>query len=477
MKPIYFIALTFVIIHSFGVASLSQIVRIEGQQMSSNDVLKQIERDAGLTIVNYAQDNYGFKQDYRHYVSVEKVFKALKEYYKEFNDTELVILNRGHGKYIIKSKNSNAVISEPADRSVHRKESHKIEDNIHSIEDFEEPMERVSNNETSKPKLPLLDVSIVEGKKTGDYQSKKDLVLDDLEPVSDEKLKNSTTISNNSLSDRANRVLGPLNDIDNRHFSNTGVLTGFLASPVLPNFLLGEGKSNIQIGTHIQIEERDDASTRETYDGELLSLNFSLSYGLSSDVEFVFEPKLAVHTGSFVLSNVGNRDLTFGLGETLIGLNYQPSIDLKVGQLMSGVRLKLPTGDSDKLLGTGGLDFGFFLSYQYEYSDYAFFIQPGIKIYEDHDIFNHLEVSNAFDISLGVNYIFNSKLAFGGKYSFSQSPFRQDHLASLYSDDVSVVSLSSLIEYWDELFRIDSQFGLSDTSAKFGLSLGWEKTF
>ena len=77
-------------------------VHIIGENLSAHDVIRQIEGRHDIRIVVDAEDHYGYRKDYDHWVTLEQFFVSLKKYYKTYNGVELVVEGGKRGRYYFK---------------------------------------------------------------------------------------------------------------------------------------------------------------------------------------------------------------------------------------------------------------------------------------------------------------------------------------------------------------------------------------
>ncbi|MBF0196710.1 MAG: DUF3187 family protein [Planctomycetes bacterium] len=94
-------------------AAPHDVVYIKGESMSCMDVLRQVQAQTDYKFSVRVEDSYGYRQDYDHHVSVEKVLKSLGEYFEEFNNEQIEVVDRGHGKLILERKKDELPVAAP----------------------------------------------------------------------------------------------------------------------------------------------------------------------------------------------------------------------------------------------------------------------------------------------------------------------------------------------------------------------------
>ena len=182
-------------------------------------------------------------------------------------------------------------------------------------------------------------------------------------------------------------------------------------------------------------------------------------------VRVVTDGGAAIVQGEVVPTGTGEESDESGLGDMLAKVRYfaleeqgnRPYIDL-------ALRLRLPTADEDKGLGSGEPDLTFFAEFTRTAGDAGFVLSElGYTVVADS---LEVELENRFLYSLGYAHRVHEKVQFSGYLDGRTA------VASGASDPLSLLLLSELRLSADLRFDIMLEFGLSDGSPDAGMMFG-----
>lgn len=81
-------------------ADMGRVVHIEGSKLGARDVLDQVAKQTGIVIRLPYDDDYGYRRDYDHWVSVADIVRETKNYYKMYNKMPLRLVPEGPKRYV-----------------------------------------------------------------------------------------------------------------------------------------------------------------------------------------------------------------------------------------------------------------------------------------------------------------------------------------------------------------------------------------
>jgi hypothetical protein len=487
-------------------ADMSQIVHVIGKNLSSSDVIKQVEKQTGLFIDNRIEDTFAYKQNYDSFVSVSGVFSSLKQYHLECNKTKIRIRDRGHNKFIIEpwltsrpikrlrlTKEVKNPVKEDLDLSSLPSKSSESQNKtpmnkmVADIMDsaIEMPKDDLFDN---KPKATvasskgLLNVDIVDGKRNHavDHNKiNKDFKFDDFDMTLNNKVKSTPNhVATKSLSDR---IIG-LNDRKGVFSAGilgfSGPLAGFLSTPHIPSNFLSDEAWELNIESEMQ-SGRGQSNVNgalEIYDSEYLALNIEGRKMVYENVEAVVETAFAAHTGDFSLIGAQNQNLGLDISGLKLGLNYFYDAEFNGIKMPIVIRpsLKLPVGQTNNMLNTGNSDYSLHLATNYDIEDYTLKLQLGYTFWGDHSFITSNKSNRGFDALLAFNFKVNQKFNAVTRLYFSESPLKNSNGPSFYSDDIFKVQVGAELNYLDHSFYILGNSGLSDSASDIGIMVHWK---
>jgi len=126
---------------------------------------------------------------------------------------------------------------------------------------------------------------------------------------------------------------------------------------------------------------------------------------------------------STINTGAANTSSEFGLGDTWLAATYSvEAMPYQWGYLDLGAKVKLPTGDTDKRLGTGEIDYSIQADYFKPLGDVTSFVTLAYKVkndysYEDSNIL----LNNVWYLSLGADYAVSKSLNTGVILDYQQA--------------------------------------------------------
>ena len=155
----------------------------------------------------------------------------------------------------------------------------------------------------------------------------------------------------------------------------------------------------------------------------------------------------------------------------------QPGNKRKIaGSLLLG--LKLPTGDSDRGLGSGQFDAGIYLPLRWSSNRWAFFAMPGAAFIGDPDTQGaDIAARNSFSLFGGVAYDYSQKTAWLIQLNYYTSPVEQTGLNELDRGalELDIGFHHRMAEGWilEFAFCEDLTLALPDFNLRLGLRWTW----
>ncbi len=478
-------------------ADMSQIVHIVGEDLSSSDVIKQVEKQSGLFIDNRLTDTFGYRQNYDSYVSVGKVLASLKQYHLECNKTKIRFIDRGHNKFIIESRLKAKPIKRLSFGKKNVKIVSKIPDEINSDKKKAAEVEGMVDNAYDKIEMPkddlvtapkavvapskgLLNVDIVDGKRTyavGNGRVNKNFEFDDLDMTSTVKNEQTVRPVSQPLNERYKGFGDRKNVFSAGVLGFSGPLAGFMATPHLPSQFLNNEAWQLNVNSEIQSGrgQSNANGALEFYDSEYFALNVEGRKTVYRNVEAVIGTTIAAHLGDISLVGAQNQSLGLDTSGLKLGLNYFYDIDFAGVDVPVVIHpsLKLPVGQTNNMLNTGNNDYALHVATQYSIDDYTLKLQVGYTFWGDHS-FIQSSKNRGFDALFGLNFKVNQKINTITRLYFSESPLKNSNGPSFYSDDVFKLQVGAEVNYLDHSFYILGNSGLSDSASDIGVMVHWK---
>jgi hypothetical protein len=155
------------------------------------------------------------------------------------------------------------------------------------------------------------------------------------------------------------------------------------------------------------------------------------SFGVSTSWLHVKSPNTVDADGNFIGAG-GARTTEQGIGDVNLSVSYDllDNINNVVG-LDVKTRLKIPTADEDKFLGSGKTDFGLNLEAYKTISNWTPYLNVGYRWKGDPEGINY---NNVWSTSLGADYKVNRDLIVGAAYDWQQK-------VTQFSDNVKEASV------------------------------------
>ena len=204
-------------------------------------------------------------------------------------------------------------------------------------------------------------------------------------------------------------------------------------------------------------------------DMEMTTFDLALAYGLTPRVTIRLEMPLVSMNGGFLdgflenyhdalgLPNYGREERpknTFGYhvanqGETWIdgdsdgfqwadmtfSLQYQltrPNRRRNPWEAALMGRIKFPVGDTDRGLGSGNYDFGFYLPVQWSRPPWNIYFMPGVAMISDPDPpERRIEARNSYSFFAGVGYAYTERLNLLIQVNYMSSPLENTGISEL----------------------------------------------
>jgi Protein of unknown function (DUF3187) len=203
-------------------------------------------------------------------------------------------------------------------------------------------------------------------------------------------------------------------------------------------------------------------------DMEMTTLDFSLAYGLTSNVAFQVDMPFVSMSGGFLdgflenyhralgTSNYGREERpknTFAYAVSRDSLPWvqgdsgglKPtdmtvSTQLRLidpaagGKTAAGlvVALKLPVGDTGQGLGSGQIDAGIYLPVGWSPSRWSFYVMPGAALINDPDTLGaHISARNSYSLFCGAAYDYSPSTTWVAQLNYYSSPIEETGLDAL----------------------------------------------
>lgn len=462
-------------------ADLDREVLIKGKKLSAQDVLSQAETQAEVIFFFPFEDAFDHRDDYNHRVTLHDVIREFIDYHKRYNQQDYELVPRSHGRYIFKKKESAQI-----------RMSQELDLN------FIEPLDEtgVEEKATAQPAggtfAGNLDVEVISREHNmGDSYtshfglkdpktSTKDMARRE---ASNEVEQDVEAVEENEPGKGRLSAVGT-GELSKSGFSTMplqGLLTGFMAPPLLPGSTLSENQRLLATRLTWQNEEQDAFSTRYfgKLDSELVTLRLDGRMWVMDRLEAMLEVPLGVHTGDFRVAGLRRSDLDFSLGDVTVGFNLDTGYSVFPSTaLMVGGRLKVPTGSADSFMGTENHDIGVYGAFQYHSGPLFSFLQIGATYYGDNENYSSLDTQAAFSASTGVEYVVMADISVNGALVYSQSPVESaSGLPGYLEDDLFHLQVGAFTRLLAHRFGLELQGGLSDTTPDIGASLTWQLLF
>lgn len=492
MKSFYFSILFVIITLSLSASELDQIVHIYGEQLTSKQVLEQVDSKTDLIIDNRLNDSYGFKKNYDNHVSVSKIFDALKEYFKEFNKLDIKIRTRGHAKYILEGPSSTTKIKRLIIKDVEKKDL-LVEDTRKAQRPKEDIIEVTSGKKETHAATSsslfdnLLDVDIVQGKKSSVATvkpSKNNFEIDDYS--FNKKFENENqsikvkkeNVKSDSLQKRLGIVALPGIDVQDYGLSFSGLLAGYLSPKTLPKHTLKNNSWYLNVGTEIQSGEGSEslAGVNQGYDSELYVFNVTGSKRLVDNLDIVSTLSIAGHNGDYVVLGVANSDLNPDIKEFSLGAVYEYPLTLgkTTLPLMASVTSKLPIGKASSLVSTEKTDLSLQIGSYYEFDHVLAKLQLGYNMWGGHKGLVNVSSHKGINVIGEVQYTLNNEYQLIGRINFLENPLANSASLGMFSDEVVSFQTGLSFEIYQQKFKVLANIGMSESASDFGLAFFWE---
>ncbi|MGA1870371.1 MAG: DUF3187 family protein [bacterium] len=102
-------------------------------------------------------------------------------------------------------------------------------------------------------------------------------------------------------------------------------------------------------------------------------------------------------------------------------------------------RLKIPTGDEKRGVGSGHSDHGFFLSTKFSLPPLSIYVNPSLILLSDPKTLGpDISVKNIFGLFGGAEYIFNKSWSALSQLNYYTSPFENTHINQLDTDSLEI---------------------------------------
>lgn len=171
---------------------------------------------------------------------------------------------------------------------------------------------------------------------------------------------------------------------------------------------------------------------------------------------------------------------SFGLriGEISVSSQFAlPAVKLGGHPLSSAVlgTLKIPVGDTDSGVGSGGYDVGFFLPVKWKGNRWGFHMMPGaIRIDDPKTLGAQVSARNSIGLFAGADYEYSHKWRLLAQFNYYSSPFEETGLDEL---DNGALELSFGIQrtlsktlYWEFAFCEDLTRAVPDFNIRIGMT-------
>lgn len=168
--------------------------------------------------------------------------------------------------------------------------------------------------------------------------------------------------------------------------------------------------------------------------------------------------------GDGIIIDGGNTQSTAesGFGDTWLGATYEmDAVPAEWFYLDVGAKLKIPTADDDKRLGTGEIDYSFSADVYKPYGQYTPFANLTYKIKGDPPQGN---LDNVFALSLGSDYRYSDQRNFGASIDYQESATSSDDSLELFAYVNHRLSDQYSVMFYNYL-------GLMDGSPDYGLGI------
>ena len=186
------------------------------------------------------------------------------------------------------------------------------------------------------------------------------------------------------------------------------------------------------------------------------------SFGISTSWLHVKSPNIVDADGNFI-GGGGARTTEQGIGDINLSVKYNLLDDRNyfAGLDITG-KLKIPTADEDKFLGSGKTDFGFNVEAYKTINDWTPYWNIGYKWKGDPD---RIDYNNVWSTSLGLDYKVNHDLILGASYDWQSKVTR-------FSDNVQEASIYANY-YVNDNNKLNFYLlaGNGDSSPKWGTGL------
>lgn len=491
---------------------MDRIVLVRGQKLNSQDVLKQVEEQTGLHFEFAFEDRYGYRADYNNKVPVQEVMEAFKNYHRDFNNLDLELLRRSERGYVFAIKRDKLV--EPQDQPealppprrseavAPRAEAPASKGRDLQVEIVDRQRETSSSflrffqrKESEKPagKEPEKPVKKDPAPPPRVEAAKGPAKLESLEDVESMKAERPAAGKVAAGKPKAGRSSGPGRlssffagngqPVRETHFSvfdNAGMLTGFMAPPILPSRLLENGRTEVGV-SGVFLREDGSARTgalRGSYDGDLYMVHLGARIPFTPGIEAVLDLPAGMHTGTFRVAGFPNRDLSFAMSDAVVGVNGDLGpVLLEDLRLMGGLRVKLPTGSTDDLLGTRHFDAGGHLALQKAIGPAVCFAQAGLTYYGKNENYPALDTGLAGQASLGAEWFLAPDLSLPAAVRWGMSPVHEKDVPGYVKDDQASLQAGVNWRRGPCSLGLDAQAGLTDSVPDFGLGLAFNMRF
>ncbi len=203
-------------------------------------------------------------------------------------------------------------------------------------------------------------------------------------------------------------------------------------------------------------------------DMEIAVFDFSLLYGITHDIAIRLDVPLVSMSGGFMdgflenfhsalgLPNYGREDRpendyayqirkddelwiegssgNFLLGDLTLTAHWALSRSLFDTDWQSTLltSIKLPTGDSDKAMGSGNVDFGLFFPLQRQNKLWTFHLMPGFTHHGDPDSLGAtVSAQDSFSVFAGAAYAYSERLSWIGQLSYFSTPIERTGIGKI----------------------------------------------
>ena len=166
------------------------------------------------------------------------------------------------------------------------------------------------------------------------------------------------------------------------------------------------------------------------------------------------------------------------VGEAKLSTQFSlPSIDVAGLPLLSSmlVTLKIPTGDADKGLGSGGFDIGLFLPAHWKGSRWSTYIMPGAIWIDDPETLGaQVSSRNSLSMLVGAAFQYNDKWRWLAQLNYYSSPFEKTGFDEL---DNGALELTFGVQrklgsssHWEFAFGEDLTRAVPDFNIRLGIT-------